>query len=348
MRLTYVDTAKFLAIYFVIVSHLCMNSGLSNFLFAFHVPLFFILYGFVFQKAKASSVKEYVCGGGKKLVFRVLVPYILLSFILGNAFSLKGLVFITYGSIQSISGVTSTHLWFLPCYFFAVWLFNVLEILSSKTKWILPLVMFLMLLFAANFDSSKDCTISLGAYSIHLTGDGVTTGKNFYLGFPLAFNVAFTAIAFIYMGTYIRRFLMLIENRRFMQFVVIILSLCLGVIAYVANEGNNHLLAMSYAQYGTYIYFLIGALSLSIFVILVSRLVDNRCFAKYGKYTLPIYAFHLALVFVPDYLFKIIHVDMTAIPEIKGIVYGTIVLAVSCLLIPLIRKIDSNLIGEHK
>lgn len=281
-------------------------------------------------------------------MYRVLVPYILLSFILGNAFSPKGLVFITYGSIQSICGVTSTHLWFLPCYFWAVWLFNVLEILSSKIKWILPLVVFLMLLFSASFDSSNDCTISLGAYSIHLTGNGVTTGKNFYLGFPLAFNVAFTAIAFIYMGTYIRRFLMLIENRRFMQLVVTILCLCLGVIAYFANEGNNHLLAMSYAQYGTYIYFMIGALSLSIFVILVSRLVDNRCFAKYGKYTLPIYAFHLALVFVPDFLFKILHVDMSAIPEIKGVVYGTIVLAVSCLLIPLIRKIDSNLIGEHK
>ena len=205
-----------------------------------------------------------------------------------------------------------------------------------------------MLLFSASFDSSKDCMIPLGAYSFHLTGNGVTTGKNFYLGFPLAFNVAFTAIAFIYMGTYIRRFLMLIENRRFMQLVVTILCLCLGVIAYFANEGNNHLLAMSYAQYGTYIYFMIGALSLSIFVILVSRLVDNRCFAKYGKYTLPIYAFHLALVFVPDFLFKILHVDMSAIPEIKGVVYGTIVLAVSCLLIPLIRKIDSNLIGEHK
>ena len=348
MRLTYVDTAKFLAIYFVIVSHLCMNSGLSNFLFAFHVPLFFILYGFVFQKAKASTVKEYVCGGGKKLVYRVLVPYILISFILGNAFSLKGLVFITYGSIQSINGVTSTHLWFLPCYFLAVWLFNVLKILTSKAKWILPLTVFLMLLFSASFDSSKDCMIPLGAYNIHLTSNGVTTGKNFYMGFPLAFNVAFTAIVFIYLGTYIRSFLMLIEKRRFMQLVVTILSLCLGVIAYFANEGNNHLLAMSYAQYGTYIHFLIGALSLSVFVILVSRLVDNRCFAKYGKYTLPIYAFHLALVFVPDFLFKILHVDMSALPEIKGVVYGTIVLAVSCLLIPLIRKIDSNLIGEHK
>lgn len=223
-----------------------------------------------------------------------------------------------------------------------------MEILTSKTKWILPSVVFLMLLFSASFDSTKDCMIPLGAHSIHLTGNGVTTGKNFYMGFPLAFNVAFTAIVFIYIGTYIRRFLLLIEKRRFMQLVVTILSLCLGIIAYVANEGNNHLLAMSYAQYGTYLYFLIGALSLSVFVILVSRLVDNRCFAKYGKYTLPIYAFHLALIFVPDYLFKILHVDMTAIPEIKGIVYGTIILAVSCLLIPLIRKIDSNLIGEHK
>lgn len=286
--------------------------------------------------------------GGKKLVFRVLVPYILLSFILGNAFSLKGLVFITYGSIQSITGITSTHLWFLPCYFLAVWLFNVLEILTSKAKWILTFVVLLMLLFAAYFDCAKDCMIPLGTYHIHLTGNDVTSGKNFYLGFPLAFNVAFTAIVFIYVGTIMRHFLALLENRWLIQGLVAILSLCVGVTVYIANDGNNHLIAMSLAQYGNYIDFLIAASALSLFVILLSRLIDNRCFSKYGKYTLPIYAFHLALVFVPDYLFKILHVDMSANPEIKGIVYGTIVLAVSCLLIPLIRKIDSNLIGEHK
>ena len=78
------------------------------------------------------------------------------------------------------------------------------------------------MLFSASFDSSKDCMIPLGAYSIHLTGNGVTTGKNFYMGFPLAFNVSFTAIVFIYLGTYIRSFLMLIEKRRFMQLVVTI------------------------------------------------------------------------------------------------------------------------------
>ena len=61
-RLSYVDTAKFLAIYFVIVSHCCMDSILSNFLFSFHVPLFFILYGYVY-KMKSNSIREYRYGG---------------------------------------------------------------------------------------------------------------------------------------------------------------------------------------------------------------------------------------------------------------------------------------------
>lgn len=286
--------------------------------------------------------------GGKKLVYRVLVPYFLLSLILGNAINQKGLVFLAYGSIQSITGVTSTHLWFLPCYFLAVWLFNVLEILTSRVKWMLSFVILLMLLFAAYFDSAKELMITVGAYHIHFTGNDVTIGKNIYLGFPLAFNVAFTAIVFIYIGMYIRRFLMMIESKCFLQIIVGISSLVIGVIAYVANDGNDRLLAMSYAQYGTYVYFLIAAISLSVFVILLSKLVDNRCFAKYGKYTLPIYAFHLALAFVPEYLFKALHIDMNEFQEIKGLVYGTIILAVSCLLIPMIRKIDSNLIGEHK
>ena len=46
-RLSYVDTAKFLAIFFVIISHSCMKSSICYFLFAFHVQLFFMLYGYV-------------------------------------------------------------------------------------------------------------------------------------------------------------------------------------------------------------------------------------------------------------------------------------------------------------
>ena len=74
-RLSYVDTAKFLAIWFVIISHSCMKSGICFFLFAFHVQLFFMLYGYVHKTKREQSLIQYLMFGGKLLVCRVLVPY---------------------------------------------------------------------------------------------------------------------------------------------------------------------------------------------------------------------------------------------------------------------------------
>ena len=56
MRLTQIDTAKFLAVFFVIISHCCMHNILGEFLFSFHVQLFFIAFGYVFkQKCNYSA-----------------------------------------------------------------------------------------------------------------------------------------------------------------------------------------------------------------------------------------------------------------------------------------------------
>lgn len=82
-RLSYVDTAKFLAIWFVIISHSCMKSSICYFLFAFHVQLFFMLYGFVHKTKSNQSLMEYLIVGGKLLIYRVLFPFFLLAFILG-------------------------------------------------------------------------------------------------------------------------------------------------------------------------------------------------------------------------------------------------------------------------
>lgn len=63
-RLSYVDTAKFLAIFFVIISHSCMKSNICYFLFAFHVQLFFMLYGYVHKIKSEQSIMMYLMGGG--------------------------------------------------------------------------------------------------------------------------------------------------------------------------------------------------------------------------------------------------------------------------------------------
>ena len=58
IRLTYIDTAKFIAIFYIMIGHSNMSTDLSHFLFAFHVPIFFFLYGLVFER------KTNLIGGG--------------------------------------------------------------------------------------------------------------------------------------------------------------------------------------------------------------------------------------------------------------------------------------------
>lgn len=74
-RITFIDTAKFFAIYFVIISHCSILINISHFLFAFHVPLFFILYGFVYKMRHNQRVINYLKDDVKSLVHRVLIPY---------------------------------------------------------------------------------------------------------------------------------------------------------------------------------------------------------------------------------------------------------------------------------
>lgn len=58
-RLSYVDTAKYLALFFVILSHSGISGTiLSKFLFTFHVPLFCVYSGYV-----RKPVGKYAVGG---------------------------------------------------------------------------------------------------------------------------------------------------------------------------------------------------------------------------------------------------------------------------------------------
>ena len=349
-RITFIDTAKFFAIYFVIISHCRISTNISHFLFAFHVPLFFILYGFVYKIRHNQRIINYLKEDMKSLVHRVLVPYFLLAFILGIPLSPKPFLFVCYGSIQSLSGITSTHLWFLPCYFAAVVLYNLICISSKTSNWLRPFIFFILALVSAFLDSTNDFTIELKGYVLHLFGNNQSTGENLYIGFPFAINVAFSGVVFIYIGTLLRR---LFDNLPWLLnkqsvFIIFFVTFILGCILFNLNNGDKYLIAMSLSQYGNYSLFIVTAIVLSVSTLMLAIIFDNSLFAKYGKYTLSIYAFHLALVFVPSLLFKLLPFSIQNYPEIEAILYGSIVLFISCLLIPIIKRIDSNLIGEHK
>ena len=74
VRVSWVDYAKAIAITFVIIWHVSTRNYLSDWIYSFHMPLFFFLSG-ITLKANRRGYKAFI----KKLVKRLLPPYILYS-----------------------------------------------------------------------------------------------------------------------------------------------------------------------------------------------------------------------------------------------------------------------------
>ena len=83
-RIEEVDISKGIGMVLVITGHLCVSASLRNFIYSFHMPLFFILSGIVYNIArtrarKAIQIKKiltkYIEWSGIYLVFDYIVRY---------------------------------------------------------------------------------------------------------------------------------------------------------------------------------------------------------------------------------------------------------------------------------
>ena len=157
------------------------------------------------------------------------------------------------------------------------------------------------------------------------------------MGMPFSFNVACSGVTFMYIGHLIR--VLLDKAPKVML---------MGTLFFELNGGCNHLTAMSYGSYGNYIYFILSSVLLGSATLLIALLIDNPLFAKYGKLTLPIYAFHLLVVGAVNMVYTHGIALYLGSYNLKAIVVGSVSLIDTCSIIPIIRAIDSNLIGEHK
>lgn len=142
-RIEWLDSLRGFAMFLVIVGHVSsVPASLGKWIYAFHMPLFFVIAGIVFRYEKYANLKECAIDKSKKL----LIPYALLFIvnipfwyinrkILDDSTATPAdmlLGFVTAN--QKIGAMTSGALWFLPCLFLASVLFWILIRLDSKGK----------------------------------------------------------------------------------------------------------------------------------------------------------------------------------------------------------------------
>lgn len=115
-RQRYIDVAKFFGIFLMVLCHAGFQNVGTTMIYAFHMPLFFFLSGYLYDRNRKRKFKSYFF----KKFYSIVVPYILFSLIMcfgdGKMFDW---IYILYGSRDALDNVHCyTPLWFLPCFFF--------------------------------------------------------------------------------------------------------------------------------------------------------------------------------------------------------------------------------------
>ncbi|MBQ8514256.1 MAG: acyltransferase family protein [Ruminococcus sp.] len=146
-RLAWLDILKGMGIILVAIGHIYQNDVVYDWIYSFHMPLFFLAAGWVY---KVTPVVEHI----KKRFFTVIVPYFSFGLLVLLYWQLlerrfrdsdmtfaEALIGLLRGQYDYLD--FNVHLWFLPCFFVTVVLYNILVNIHKK-KWLAYGVCFLM------------------------------------------------------------------------------------------------------------------------------------------------------------------------------------------------------------
>lgn len=100
MRIEWVDIAKGIGMLLVVWAHIHDTGDLCTVIYSFHMPLFFVLSGYLFKTDKYNGIWEFLMKKKKSLI----MPYLMLSFI-----TLLFYILINKVYWQGLSGFTDSE-----------------------------------------------------------------------------------------------------------------------------------------------------------------------------------------------------------------------------------------------
>ena len=338
-RLDYVDVCKWLGISLVIFGHMKMPNEVLQWIYAFHMPLFFVLSGYTYRAQRID--KEFLM----KKIKTIYVPFLLFALIFCRG-EMSSWAYIAYGSRNALDMAgTYTVLWFLPCFFAAVLVFSLLMNIGNRSKhkvWILAAGVAVMLAGAKACEMLKGGQPMIAKY-----------------GYPLNFDMALVGAVFMVAGYYFRQMIDWINTQRQWLLIVTVVALfaVTGFTAFMnlpesLNPACAHV-EMSVGAFGNWGLFFANALLMSMALIGLSVLVDKWVIRKnlllfIGQNSLTILCVHGTILLAASKVLPkmgLVGVDDMSL-MLQGIVSYVIVIAVSIPAILLIKRFVPNLVGK--
>lgn len=317
-RLAYIDVARGFVIILMLIGHANAPEPLVKAIFGFHMPFFFILSGFLYNKNKWAEL------GFKKLLAAKLRAYILPYFILAflnllinipleqfrgmsgqklidSAINHLQWIFYSWGAIDKMPNCTP--LWFLPCMFLSCLCFYFLQKIKRTS------VQVIVCISAVSAD-----------YILYLT---------VHIQLPWHINIALLGMAFMFIGMKFKEAGALKNITHGISFVVAMIAL--GAFCIITNprvDLCNNTLNNAFLTFT-------GSVAISFAVLYVCyKYAYNFAFLSFlGKNTIIIMAFNYAVNSYSNLIWS-------SIPGLKSISYSwwimTIVDIIVCSLIILL------------
>lgn len=287
MRYYWIDSLKGMAIILVVIGHLnSISSELNQYIYSFHMPLFFFISGYLFNFEKYTDIgKEYIL----KKIYSLIIPYFFFSIIsylfyiimdslyqpqIQNIEVFKeGIFFNLYVIVCSASGyLINTPLWFLPCLFITEVSFFILRKYFKRNYALLFIII---------------------AFSFI----GFLYNSYVPLRLPWGADIALTGIVFYSTGYVFRRNY---ENSFYRKSYLFILILFL---VHITLSFVNPRVDMYYLKYNNYFLFYISAFSGILFYTYMFKAIKPlKTLRFYGINSLTILGFHYLVKSVIKYL----------------------------------------------
>jgi len=279
-RIDWIDTAKGLGIFLVVLGHIPLATEYSKYFYMFHMPLFFFLSGLVFKRDKFHGFSQFIKNRSKSL----LLPYLIFSLatylfwlILGRHFGNDASVDINVlkpliGTFYSVGTdgwlVHNVPLWFLTCLFLVESMFYWIASLKRKMIWVI-----------------------LGIASVV----GYVISNSLHIRIFWSFDIALVATVFYGVGY-------LLKDQIFKFFGEkpnILIFIFLGLVGVLIANLNGYV-DMNGNTYGNYFYYFIGGIVGISFCLTISKYFERVKIINFlGKNSLIIMALHnIALSFI--------------------------------------------------
>ena len=286
-RKTYVDVARGMALFLVVLGHLVQIGGKAfTWIFSFHMMLFFFLSGYVFNSDKYAnfSFSKYL----QKKVDSIIVPFFIVALVGWSCCfifpPLRGVgnnvteLLLYYAQPENLN---VGQIWFLMCLFWTeIMFFLIYQKLFSKVN--LKCIAFITIL------------ISIIGFNI----DKVTFLS--YPRLPWKIDSALTAFVFYTLGYYIKKSDLM--NKLFFHkvFSLIIMIICFIVSFYISVYKNGYV-NMCDCKYGDYFYFYLASFCGIIFMMILAMFCEKiKILQYYGRNTLWMFSLHSFLLILSE------------------------------------------------